>query len=191
MTDKEIIIDGVDVSRCEYCSSTPNSTLCYMKGNKCEDNPNCFYKQLQRLTVQYDKVLEHNKNLQREVENLTELVEEAKEAPICFQCKEEPCIRKEKEKLELECEGLKEKNKEYIAQCFDKAYKLKKFKEASLNYETAKKLEHVEHECDRYRKALEKIENFMIYEFSGQNEWVKTSVLNIINKAKEVKNETI
>ena len=36
----------------------------------------------------------------------------------------------------------------------------------------------------RYRKALEEIENFMNYEFSGQNEWVKTRVLDIINKAK-------
>lgn len=55
MTDKQIIIDGVDVSGCEWirefgldseyictCNS-PNKTSGY-----CKDNPNCYYKQLQQ-----------------------------------------------------------------------------------------------------------------------------------------------
>ena len=42
---------------------------------------------------------------------------------------------------------------------------------------------------DRYRKALDEIENFMNYEFSGQNEWVKTNILDIINKVKGTDNE--
>lgn len=45
---QEIIIDGVNIAGCEFHSSTPSSELCYMKGNKCNDNPNCYYKQLQR-----------------------------------------------------------------------------------------------------------------------------------------------
>lgn len=40
-----------------------------------------------------------------------------------------------------------------------------------------------------YRNALKEIENFMNYEFSGQNEWVKTRILDIINKAKGETNE--
>lgn len=36
-----------------------------------------------------------------------------------------------------------------------------------------------------YKQALDEIEKFMIYEFSGQNQWVKKNVLDIINKAKE------
>lgn len=42
---------------------------------------------------------------------------------------------------------------------------------------------------DKYKQALDEIEKFMIYEFSGQNQWVKKNVLNIINKAKEKTNE--
>lgn len=40
-------------------------------------------------------------------------------------------------------------------------------------------------ENSKYKQALEDIERFMIFEFSGQNEWVKNNVLGIINKAKE------
>lgn len=40
-------------------------------------------------------------------------------------------------------------------------------------------------ENSKYKQALDEIERFMIFEFSGQNEWVKNDVLGIINKAKE------
>ena len=43
MTDKQIIIDGVDVSGCEWYSST------YFKPcGGCKNTPNCYYKQLAR-----------------------------------------------------------------------------------------------------------------------------------------------
>ena len=43
MTDKQIIVDGVDVSGCEWYSST------YFKPcDGCKNTPNCYYKQLQR-----------------------------------------------------------------------------------------------------------------------------------------------
>lgn len=41
----------------------------------------------------------------------------------------------------------------------------------------------------KLEQALDEIERFMIYEFSGQNQWVKKNILNIINKAKETTNE--
>lgn len=53
MTNKQIIIDGVDVSGCECFyinASHPERKECinpYCKG-LCEDNPNCCYKQLKR-----------------------------------------------------------------------------------------------------------------------------------------------
>lgn len=55
MAYKEIIIDGVNVSECEYVSTTPSSVICYMKANKCKDNPNCYFKQLQRKTAECEK----------------------------------------------------------------------------------------------------------------------------------------
>lgn len=63
MTDKRIIIDGIDVSGCEWirevgldseyicnCNS-PNKTSGY-----CKYNPNCCYKQLKRKEQECEKL---------------------------------------------------------------------------------------------------------------------------------------
>ena len=48
MTDRQIIIDGVDVNGCEYIGLYKECKLkcgsCYPVD--CSDNPNCYYKQL-------------------------------------------------------------------------------------------------------------------------------------------------
>ena len=64
MTDKkEIIIDGVDVSECEFLIINNDKQLCRCiksdlfgaiefvenaKNGNCKDNPNCYFKQLKR-----------------------------------------------------------------------------------------------------------------------------------------------
>ena len=55
MTDKQIIIDGVDVSGCEhfepctkYTCEISEMTYC------CEEEPNCYYKQLKRKEQEYE-----------------------------------------------------------------------------------------------------------------------------------------
>lgn len=48
MTDKEIIIHGVNVAECEFyelCGCIDDNH----ELNECKDNPNCYYKQLKRL----------------------------------------------------------------------------------------------------------------------------------------------
>lgn len=46
MTDKEIIINGVDVSKCSNLGSQYN---CTVKANMpCKMFPNCYFKQLQK-----------------------------------------------------------------------------------------------------------------------------------------------
>jgi predicted transcriptional regulator len=50
MTDKQIIIDDVDVSECEFYKNT-NWKNCYSRDYKesvCQSNHNCYYKQLKR-----------------------------------------------------------------------------------------------------------------------------------------------
>ena len=82
MTDKQIIIDGVDVSKCKYidienfekpiCHCISQRNECEMP---CEYNKDCYFKQLARkeqeckeLTSQRDKcefgnnILEHERN---------------------------------------------------------------------------------------------------------------------------------
>ena len=57
MTDKQIIIDGVDVSKCKYfdCDSKKCKAEYYVRHgyeiveyDTCRENPNCYYKQLKR-----------------------------------------------------------------------------------------------------------------------------------------------
>ena len=60
MIDKEqIIIDGVDVSGCEYaCNTAFGKNGCKhprMKNIYCSKNPNCYFKQLQRKTAECEK----------------------------------------------------------------------------------------------------------------------------------------
>jgi len=59
MTDKQIIIDGVDVSGCYCYVSTSKEYSCGLTCSKfhyrfCKENPNCYYKQLKRLENEYE-----------------------------------------------------------------------------------------------------------------------------------------
>ena len=104
MTDKEIIIDGVDVRECVefrddvYTDKQINNACSiglwqrHYRGLKenckmsceCKNNSDCYFKQLKRK--------------EQECEKLKAIVTEAEEAPICFHCSEEPCIRQERDK---------------------------------------------------------------------------------------------
>ena len=50
MTDKQIIIDGVDVSGCGWYTQGVTGMICadWHLANDCSKNPNCIYKQLKR-----------------------------------------------------------------------------------------------------------------------------------------------
>lgn len=50
MTDKKIIIDGIDVSNCVYLP------YCEDKQGNCGNNPNCYYKQLQRKIIECEEL---------------------------------------------------------------------------------------------------------------------------------------
>lgn len=81
MIDKEIIIDGVDVSDCEYrdyrnfcrCNnSKPNEGEKRITGiGGCEYNPNCYFKQLKRKEQECE-------DLNKQVEALNEKISRKK-----------------------------------------------------------------------------------------------------------------
>lgn len=85
--NKEVIIDGVNVAGCEFHSSTPSSELCYMKGNKCNDNSNCPYKQLQRKEQECEELkcyikevlAPHAQMLQKQNERFKQVLEKIEE----------------------------------------------------------------------------------------------------------------
>ena len=63
MTDKEIIIDGVDVSECEFYSSSENClefngkyTIDICDSAKCSNNPNCYFKQLKHKEQECERL---------------------------------------------------------------------------------------------------------------------------------------
>lgn len=59
MTDKEIIINGVDVSECEYCLKM-TKYRCTIQQDVykclCEENPNCYHKQLKHKEQALDDI---------------------------------------------------------------------------------------------------------------------------------------
>ena len=103
MTDKHIIIDGCDVSGCEYiippheqCPNKPmpyaKETSCFAckehntKLNFCKHNPNCYYKQLKRKEqecegLKYELILKDvaNIELSDEVKKYRKAIDEIEE----------------------------------------------------------------------------------------------------------------
>lgn len=56
MTDKQTIIDGVDVAGCKYFNRFRN--ICHNKNLccDCEKNQGCYYKQLQRRIAECEEL---------------------------------------------------------------------------------------------------------------------------------------
>ena len=93
MTDKEIIIDGVDVSGCDelWLNSEKNyDSKCirfkdvYSQCSYCKDNPNCEYKQLQKEKFE-------NLNNRQMVESAENLIYENSELIKNLKEKEKEC----------------------------------------------------------------------------------------------------
>lgn len=95
MTNKEqVIIDGVDVSKCKHFGDGECGCEYYLRYgyeitmyDRCEECPDCYFKQLARKTKQYEYLKEdyekleqrHNEAFQ-EFERLKQLCEEMKKA---------------------------------------------------------------------------------------------------------------
>lgn len=90
MTDKEIIIDGVDVSKCEYvCNTAFGNIGCKLPFNEeihCCNIPNCYYKQLQKEKFE-------NLNNRQMVESAENLIYENSELYKNIKEKEQECER--------------------------------------------------------------------------------------------------
>lgn len=187
MTDKEqIIIDGVDVSECIFLDIVNERLWCdnvnisaigksqcpYVD---CFKNPDCYYKQRARKTQECEALKKRNKDNERfYLKQYAKKDSEVLDLTHKLNVKTQECEELNKEKAEIKKYlGISEKT---IMQ------RLEELTERKIEMQISDYSK--EQELSRYRKALEEIENFMNYEFSGQNEWVKTSILDIINNAK-------
>lgn len=168
MTDKEqIIINGVDVSGCEYaCNTAFGKNGCkhpMMKNIYCPKNPNCYFKQLARKTQECEELKERIKC-------------------NCFDPKSNNnrCISYNRiaEDYERDLKHLKNK----IAEC----EKLKEQLQANQPTgicETCMAVALLQN--DSYRKALEKIEEIVSGNYETLDPLAKQQIQNIINKAKD------
>lgn len=103
MTDKEqIMIDGVDVSKCEHWNICKQCELSQLPQSNyellCKDNPHCYFKQLARKT--------------QECEELKKKIETYKCSTNCHKYIEAARYRKALEEIEgivkLDCDYCKE-----------------------------------------------------------------------------------
>ena len=105
MTDKQVMIDGVDVSGCECYN--PNIKMdCILhplQSDACKNNPNCYYKQFKAKEQEC-------KELKKE---LAKVYEDIKLSPLCYKCDEEECLQKEIDKLKAENEMLRDELRFY------------------------------------------------------------------------------
>ena len=115
MTDKQIIIDDVDVSKCNYFNNTDKSyceECCSEFGCAiCNDRPNCYYKQLARKEQECEE-LKHEVELMMDcasckVDEYKQTLTEIKEiAKVEIECKtyeiENDCFN------ETRCKALNE-----------------------------------------------------------------------------------
>lgn len=92
---------------------------------------------------------------EQECEKLKAIVTEAEEAPICFHCSEEPCIRQERDK----------------------------YKKLSVDFKNVNK--YLGHKYITLKKALNEIERVWETDQDGDYDFMKFKILNIINKIKE------
>lgn len=71
MTDKEIIIDGVNVGQCKYLNTFSDCDGYHyycdlandIKNEYCEHYKDCYFKQLARKTAECEKLKEENEEL--------------------------------------------------------------------------------------------------------------------------------
>ena len=80
MADKEIIISGVNVNRCEdYGYRGEAGYWCHYYDEPCADYPNCEYKQLQRKTAECEKY-------EQALDEIKKMMEVCTSQDICTLC---------------------------------------------------------------------------------------------------------
>lgn len=141
MTDKQIIIDSIDVSGCEfykgYCRI---AALCDYSGHLCEVTSNCYYKQLKRKEQECEELkiyIESNEQQVKEVETLVmdndslingldqlkaELEQYKKSKQASYEALQTKCNELELENRKLKAEVINKTDTiEHIFRCLIKA----------------------------------------------------------------------
>ena len=178
MRDKQIIIDGVDVSECIYLYSRwPNSLpheACglfhsdspYDNDNRylCKYNPDCYFKQLARKAQECEDLKEKYEALKLENQEGYEIVAE----------------------LKHECEELSNKIKNEIQNTVEMERLAKSYGQDLMIYKQNKDIEvnSLKDDVIFYLKLIKKIEIYCD-EQNLKYDTTACEILDIINKAKD------
>ena len=190
MTDKEqIIIDGVDVSKCKYYALQKHYDIesdglwkvCYSKDCKysiCANNYDCYYKQFKRKEQECkklnNKIIDMNSIIEDAAINLGNKDFTLYDLPF------------EIKKLSSECENLKAEEK-YLKQCCQKAGE--ELAKHSFEYDGKEKnlvVQAIElnEKYNKLQKALKEIEEYC-EEQNLKYDTTACMILDIINKVKD------
>lgn len=185
---KPIIVDGVNVSKCEFLTKTRHCkaqmSIMGTDTNKCGCFPNCHYKQLKRKEQEEYGTLKLLKNcfdkasrLQERNEKLTDEYEAVKQCnESLMQALED--VRKEKELLKKQVCDLRPELKRLINKICRK-YDI----EAKTYHE---KIVEIIHSLDDYKQALDNIEEILKQGVKIHDDIIVSK--QILQKARKVEN---
>ena len=161
MADKETIIDGIDVSGCEHCVKM-TKYRCIIQRDVykclCEENPNCYYKQLKRKEQECDKLyiqLKADEEYHKEEENTLRKIIKNKEERNIELYKENNQLKEDNEELKKQVCGLRPELKSIINKTCSK-----------YNIETKayhEKIIEIMNNLDKYKQALDEIEKYLAH----------------------------
>ena len=109
--DKQIMINGVDVNRCIDFNKRDKVSCYHILYDKCNENPNCYFKQLARSTQRIKDLEERITNHSNEIEEYcSKLADKDKE---CEELKER--LERIEEDLKYQCvECMNVKSDRYL-----------------------------------------------------------------------------
>lgn len=123
MTDKQIIIDGIDVSKCKWHTNLIMDCLeIPLQPSKCKNDKDCYFKQLARAKEEIEKLkaqIENEKQaLQIDIDNLNQacldLNQENDDLQNKLQAKEQLSVKQSHELIRLRKELQENKQKNVI-----------------------------------------------------------------------------
>ena len=192
MTDKQIIVNGVDVSGCKYWKGYCRiASLCDYPGHLCEVTSNCYYKQLKRKEQELQQAMDNyvQLDLQRvkEYNELVDLYKEKEEEAKHYLEEAEKFKNFLTEIKEIVHKsvigGARQQILQKISECeVENEIQNKEFKNALNNFNNDIQVLNNE---DRYKQALTDIEKYVSQNCGYYIPYGAIEIIrDIINKAK-------